>query len=340
MKFETRVEVVVLLVGAVVVGGWMGLRLTRPSVKADRPQDVAQTPVARQEQGEISGKQTLPVATIEAERPQPPAKKTLPPEAAANEPPSKPTPHDDPQQSTAAAIEQAAKLIAEGKKFEARGMLTKFILTADGGSQRVQMKKMLDEINQELFFSRLPSKDCVFYSVQPGDTLSGISKKHKKDLYFSRTIMLLNNIHDARRIRPNKKLKIPVGQFSALVQKRAYRLIIFLNGHYIKEYRVGLGAQRKPTPAAEFTVAVKQVNPVWTTPDGHVYKFGDPRNILGTRWIGFKATKQYQGYGIHGTSDPKTVGKNVSSGCVRMLNADIEEIFGMLMSNDKVTIVE
>ena len=340
MKLKTRVEVVVLLVGAVVVGGWMGLRLTRPSVKADKPQDISQTPVARQYQGGTSGERTLPLAAIEAEQQQPPAEEALPPKETPNELPSGPTLQDDPQWDTAAAIEHAAKLIAEGKKFEARGMLTNLILTAAEGPQRARMKGMLDEINRELFFSRLPSKDCVFYTVQPGDTLSGISKKYDKDLYFTRTIMLLNSIHDERRIQPKHNLKIPVGRFSALVQKRAYRLIIFLNGHYIKEYRVGLGAQRNPTPVAELTVAVKQPNPAWTTPDGHVYKFGDPRNILGTRWLGFKATKQYQGYGIHGTSDPKAVGKNISSGCVRMLNADIEEIFGMLMIDDSVKIVE
>ena len=364
MKLETRVEFVALLLGAVVVGGWMGLRLTRSPAQADKAQPAVREKVADSDRASEAERPTVAGTIAKREReegvvapprdePTPHAPKVVPAAVAAAEPTKPPQPivaaekpvtvTPEPARREAqdrTALETAAKLIAGDKKFEARAVLTGLILAAGEGPYRTQVKKMLDDVNRELFFSRMPSKDCVFHVVQPGDTLSGISKKQNKDLYFSRTIMLLNNIHDAKRIRAGQRLKIPVGEFSALVQRRSYRLILFFNGQYIKEYSVGLGAKETPTPVGGFRIEVKQVKPAWTTPAGEVYRYGDPRNILGTRWIGFASTREYQGYGIHGTNDPKTVGKNVSSGCVRMLNADIEEIFGMLMAGDTTRIVD
>lgn len=66
---------------------------------------------------------------------------------------------------------------------------------------------------------------------------------------------------------------------------------------------------------------------------------GGPRNPLGAR-----ALYLYQGradtlFRIHGTRDPKSIGKAVSSGCIRMLNADIIELFDRLPIGTKVVVL-
>ncbi|MNN90056.1 putative L,D-transpeptidase YkuD [compost metagenome] len=43
-------------------------------------------------------------------------------------------------------------------------------------------------------------------------------------------------------------------------------------------------------------------------------------------------------YAIHGTNDPDSVGKDESLGCIRMLKADVEELFDLLPRGTKVTI--
>ena len=53
---------------------------------------------------------------------------------------------------------------------------------------------------------------------------------------------------------------------------------------------------------------------------------------LGTRWLGLSI----KGYGIHGTNNPASIGKNASHGCVRMRNRDVEELFGMVGVGDQV----
>ena len=39
----------------------------------------------------------------------------------------------------------------------------------------------------------------------------------------------------------------------------------------------------------------------------------------------------HEGYGIHGTIEPDSIGKAVSRGCVRMLNEDVKTLFSMLL---------
>jgi len=77
-------------------------------------------------------------------------------------------------------------------------------------------------------------------------------------------------------------------------------------------------------------------------PDPPWYKVGavvpanSPENILGTRWLGLSQA----GYGIHGTTEPATLGQAVTAGCVRMANADVEELFTIVPLGTEVAIVE
>ncbi|MDE2383394.1 MAG: L,D-transpeptidase [Alphaproteobacteria bacterium] len=50
---------------------------------------------------------------------------------------------------------------------------------------------------------------------------------------------------------------------------------------------------------------------------------GGPKNPLGARAMYLGATE----YRIHGTNEPKSIGHSESSGCIRMLNADVEELY-------------
>ena len=66
-------------------------------------------------------------------------------------------------------------------------------------------------------------------------------------------------------------------------------------------------------------------------PDGRIYRYGDPENQLGDYFLKLAASgtpdKPLLGYGIHGTPDENSVGKNWSSGCVRMRNRDVEMLY-------------
>jgi hypothetical protein len=58
------------------------------------------------------------------------------------------------------------------------------------------------------------------------------------------------------------------------------------------------------------------------------------QNPLGPRWVGLSK----QGYGIHGTSAPGSIGKAASHGCIRLRNRDVVEFATLVNVGDTVEI--
>ncbi|SMQ59097.1 Lipoprotein-anchoring transpeptidase ErfK/SrfK [Devosia lucknowensis] len=62
---------------------------------------------------------------------------------------------------------------------------------------------------------------------------------------------------------------------------------------------------------------------------------GGPNNPMGARALYLGSTL----YRIHGTVEPWTIGQNVSSGCIRMTNADVIDLYGRVKLNTKVVVL-
>ena len=166
------------------------------------------------------------------------------------------------------------------------------------------------------------------YIVQKGDTLSGISKKYNTTVELLRE---MNKISDGL-IRIGDRLKVPLMKFSISIDKSQNKLMLLSDGKMFKIYTVGTGRENS-TPTGKFTIISKLVNPPWRgiPPE-------DPRNILGTRWMGFN--EPYKDYGIHGTTAPETIGTQSSAGCVRMYNMEVEELYKIIPYGAEITIVD
>jgi L,D-transpeptidase catalytic domain len=108
------------------------------------------------------------------------------------------------------------------------------------------------------------------------------------------------------------------------------KLALVADGRVVKIFPVAVGAARTPSPAGSFTVAVRISHPTWYGP-GRIVPPGK-RNPLGPRWIGLSR----KGYGIHGTSNPRSIGLPASHGCIRMRNPDVEELFEQVQVGDPV----
>ncbi|WP_193224524.1 L,D-transpeptidase [Bacillus sp. B1-b2] len=100
---------------------------------------------------------------------------------------------------------------------------------------------------------------------------------------------------------------------------------------------VATGKKENLTPEGLFTITVKATNPYYRKKD---IEGGDPKNPLGTRWIGFNA-KNSDGrtYGIHGTNNPASIGQYVSEGCIRMQNEAVESIFDLIPLGTKILVI-
>lgn len=239
------------------------------------------------------------------------------------------------QKQEISALDTVNTYLKDGKKYEARNILSDLFVNGTLPEKQKEIQYQLDKLNEELIFSPLPSPDAIMYTVQPGDVLARIAKRYNTTYEL---IMKVNG-KDPNRLNIGDQLKILTGKTKILVSKRNYSLLLLLNDRYVKQYRVATGKNNK-TPVGTFEVKNKMKEPVWYSPDGGVFPYGHKENVLGTRWIGFKDKPNLYGYGIHGTTQPETIGMAASNGCIRMLNSDVEELYDFVTPDTEIIIQE
>jgi len=193
-----------------------------------------------------------------------------------------------------------------------------------------QAQTRLGAVNVALLFSSTVADGDVEYDVKTGDTLGKIAAQH----HTTTELLKRANSIPGSVIRPHQKLKIPVGRFSIVVDKSQNQLLLTQEDRFFKLYPVATGTDNS-TPVGTFTIVNRVPNPVWYK-QGAVVPPDSSENILGTRWLGLDKP----GYGIHGSVDPTAIGKQVTAGCVRMINADVEEVFAIVPIGTEVTIVD
>jgi lipoprotein-anchoring transpeptidase ErfK/SrfK len=111
------------------------------------------------------------------------------------------------------------------------------------------------------------------------------------------------------------------------------KLALIEDGQVLKVYSVGVGKPSTPSPVGTFTIERRVKNPTYTH-DGKTVLPG-PNNPVGTRWMGLSV----HGYGIHGTNEPKSIGRSASHGCIRMAKEDLEELYPLVEVGDTVRLV-
>lgn len=262
--------------------------------------------------------------------------------------PSTPKPADAPKPKVAAKpgfLADAKTLTDAGKLLEARTVLNDALQTGSLDSITAEdVKARIRELNQVIIFTPTKRfKDDPFqgeYIVQAGDTLGKIARTLDVPYQFVARV----NAVKPTNIRPGQSLKIVDGPIHAVVNKKTFKMDLYLGALpgqpgsvYLTTFSVGLGADSStPTGIWEVTRGSKLVNPEWTNPrTNEVYGRDDPKNPLGERWIGLTGIAGnalgQPSYGIHGTIEPETIGTNASMGCIRLADADIEAVYDMLV---------
>ena len=225
-------------------------------------------------------------------------------------------------------LAQAENYLQKEELLKAKEYYEETIKTSSKRSIIKKAKKGLAEVNAQLLFSPFNAENSEIYKVQQGDNLFLIAKK------FGTTVDLIKKSNNLERstIYPNQSLKIPLVKFSILVDKSDNTLVLKAGNKVLKEYSVSTGKVNS-TPVGEFKIISKLINPVWYSP-GKVIPSGSPDNVLGSRWLGISI----ESYGIHGTIEPETIGRQITHGCVRMLNKDVEEVYSIVPVGTKVVI--
>ncbi len=121
---------------------------------------------------------------------------------------------------------------------------------------------------------------------------------------------------------PSKTRKPEPFQIVVSIPER--KLALIQGGEVLKLYDVAVGKPSTPTPEGKFVVINRIPHPTWYGPQGPVPP--GKNNPIGTRWMGLSK----DGYGIHGTNAPASIGKAASHGCIRMRQQDLEELFDLI----------
>ncbi len=151
-------------------------------------------------------------------------------------------------------------------------------------------------------------------SVEAADTQeAGLEEAELKEAESS-VEMQEKNVAEKRNIIPNG--------YHLYVDLDLTQMYVYKNGELIKTYEVSGGKASTPSPTGTWKIINKD-----TWGEG-----------FGGAWLGFNVP--WGTYGIHGTTEPWSVGRNnTSKGCIRMKNSDVRELYNLVPYNTVVTIV-
>jgi len=255
-------------------------------------------------------------------------------------------------------IESGNQAMAAGNLLEARTILNRALF--DGrlpANERRALRQQLQTINETLVFSPAVSpNDPLFarHTVRSGDNLT-IIMRQQAPIVDRRFLARINRMANENALRVGQTIKFPRQPFHAIVHKNDYRMDVYMgppsmdfsagrvgpdgqqaDWTFIRSFKVGLG-ESNGTPEGLFVVrpASKLVNPRWVNPrTGEVFEADDPKNPIGEFWVGLdgadERTRLFTGYGIHGTTEPESVGQQRSMGCVRLLPDDVAMVYELL----------
>lgn len=99
------------------------------------------------------------------------------------------------------------------------------------------------------------------------------------------------------------------------------RLCVMEGNKVKKEFIVGVGKEETPTPIGKWKISDKS---------------RDWGGGFGPCWLGLNIP--WGRYGIHGTNRPRSIGKDSSHGCIRLLNTDIVQLYQMVPVGTRVEV--
>jgi lipoprotein-anchoring transpeptidase ErfK/SrfK len=145
-----------------------------------------------------------------------------------------------------------------------------------------------------------------------------------------------------------KEVVDPTGQPAGTltINTRERKLYLSLGNGRALQYGIGVGRQGFAWKG-EAEIGRKAFWPGWTPPpemlarqrELPVHMDGGMENPLGARALYLFQGKKDTLFRIHGTNDPSSIGKAVSSGCIRMLDSDVIDLYSRVAKGTPVVVL-
>jgi lipoprotein-anchoring transpeptidase ErfK/SrfK len=188
----------------------------------------------------------------------------------------------------------------------------------------------------ELFAERFHMDEDLLKSLNP-----------ETDFAKDGTEIIVAAVHSSEGRASAGEEKVKATKLLVDKSERTLR-VLGKDGALIALYPATIGSDNNPAPEGEAVITRVAKLPTWNydpelkleghkdRPDEKMTVQPGPNNPVGTVWIALDRDH----YGIHGTAEPQKIGKNLSSGCVRLTNWDVEELAGMVKKGTPVTFQE
>ncbi len=193
-------------------------------------------------------------------------------------------------------------------------------------------------------------------TITPAMAAGGFANQHRKNIYYAPPPGMTltkstptNGLALRSKYGVNPQLLRQVVRYKS--DQRAGTIVVNTGQKYLYlvmsnglAMRYGIGVARSGFEwSGTHRVSAKREWPSWTPPKEMIarqpeiphFMEGGPDNPLGARALYIGATL----YRIHGTNQPWTIGGNVSSGCIRLTNDDIIDLYGRIKIGAKVVVL-
>jgi hypothetical protein len=253
-----------------------------------------------------------------------------------------------------AGVDRALAMLAE-KPYEARELLKHALnygkLPAD---QAGRVREAMENLAKRTIFNRstyVHPKDpyTTAHKFEFGELLVNSGGKRgvisRRELWVpAEGIVMANGLANAGDIKAMETYKMLKGPCHAVVYKSERAMDVYLQDLFVKRMRVAIGKPETPTPEGTFTISDKVLRAGYRPPGGRRPELGNrtinpgepgyPLDPLG-HWmaldgIGGTEISAADGYAIHGTNEPDSIGTAASLGCIRLGQQDIIWAFRML----------
>ncbi len=181
---------------------------------------------------------------------------------------------------------------------------------------------------------------------QPPPGVQTVALPPDADPAYSTPVDLDGDVDFGRTTR--RVVRDPTGEApgTLTINTRLRKLYLSLGDGQAMEYGIGVGRQGFAWKGVA-EIGRKAYWPGWTPPPEMLERSpelpphldGGLDNPLGARALYLFQDNKDTLFRIHGTNEPKSIGHAVSSGCIRMLNADVIDLYGRVAKGTKVVVL-
>lgn len=196
---------------------------------------------------------------------------------------------------------------------------------------------------------------AIVFTLSVGLGASAAKAQDNPGVYFAQEqrirVAALQDLGRPQQALPQATRAIvadPTGQAEGVITVDTKNRVLYLSLGNGQAVRYGVGVGRAGFEwSGNAQVGRKAEWPAWTPPPEMLKRRPDlPRHMAGgvDNPLGARAMYLYNGgkdtmYRIHGTNEPATIGQAVSSGCIRMMNDDVADLYSRVKVGSTVRVI-